>query len=50
MADYDIVIKGGTIIDGTRIPRCRGDIAVKDGRIVEFDKISPRAGCWRRMG
>ena len=43
MADYDIVIKGGTIIDGTRIPRYRGDIAVKDGRIAEIGKISPTA-------
>ena len=43
MADYDIVIKRGAIIDGTRIRRYRGDIAVKDGRIVEIGKTSPTA-------
>ncbi len=41
MADYDIVIKRGAIIDGTRIRRYRGDIAVKDGRIVKIGKTSP---------
>ena len=50
MADYDIVIKGGAIIDGTRIRRYRCDIAVKDGRIVEIgrqdfaDSREPNAG------
>ncbi len=43
MADCDIVTKGGTMIDGTRIRRYRCDIAVKDGRIVEIGKISPTA-------
>ncbi len=41
MADYDIVIKRGAIIDGTRIRRYRGDIAVKDGRIVKIGMTSP---------
>jgi len=29
MPKFDIVIKGGTIIDGLRTPRYRGDIAIK---------------------
>ncbi len=36
MAKYDIVIKGGTIIDGLRTPRYRCDLGIKDGKIVEI--------------
>lgn len=36
MPKYDLVIKGGTIIDGLQTPRYRGDIGVRDGRIVEI--------------
>ena len=36
MAEYDMVIRGGTIVDGTGIPRYRADLAVKDGRIARI--------------
>ena len=36
MADYDIIIRQGTIVDGTRTPRYIGDIAIKDGRIAKM--------------
>jgi len=36
MADYDILIKGGTIVDGTRTPRFVSDIAIKDGKIAQI--------------
>jgi N-acyl-D-amino-acid deacylase len=36
LAKYDLLLKGGTIIDGIQTPRFRGDIAVKDGKIVEI--------------
>ena len=36
MADYDILIKGGTIVDGTRTPRYVSDIAIKDGKIAQI--------------
>ena len=29
MADYDIIIKDGTVVDGTRTPRYVSDIAIK---------------------
>ena len=41
MAFYDRLIRGGTIFDGTRVPRYRADIAVKDGVIAEIGRISP---------
>ena len=36
MADYDILITGGTIVDGTRTPRYVSDIGIKDGKITQI--------------
>ena len=36
MANYDIIIKGGTVVDGTRVPRYISDIAIKDGIISKI--------------
>ncbi|HXQ18877.1 MAG TPA: amidohydrolase family protein, partial [Acidimicrobiales bacterium] len=36
MPTYDILIKGGTIIDGLLTPRYKADVGIKDGRIVEI--------------
>ena len=36
MADYDIIITGGTIVDGTRTPRYVSDIGIKDGKIAQI--------------
>ena len=36
MIDFDVHIKGGTIVDGTRVPRFRGDLWIKDGRIAQI--------------
>src|ERR1041385_3832060 len=45
VAEFDLVIKGGMILDGTRAPRYRGDIGIKAGRVAEIGKIdSGRAG------
>lgn len=42
MALFDTIIKGGTIIDGTRMPRFNGDIGIKDGRIAKIGKLNAR--------
>ncbi len=34
MPEFDTVIKGGTVFDGQRTPRYKGDIGIKDGRIA----------------
>ena len=39
MSEYDLVIRNGTIVDGSGIPRYKADLAVKDGRVA---KISGR--------
>jgi N-acyl-D-aspartate/D-glutamate deacylase len=39
----DLVIRGGTIVDGTGAERYSGDVGVKDGRIAELGKISTAA-------
>ena len=34
---YDLLIKGGTIIDGTQAPRFFGDLAIKNGIVERID-------------
>jgi N-acyl-D-amino-acid deacylase len=44
MPKFDIVIKQGTIIDGTRVPRYRADIGIKDGIVSEIGLIADDQG------
>jgi N-acyl-D-amino-acid deacylase len=44
VATYDTVIKGGTIVDGTRLPRYRADIGITDGRIAKIGRIAADEG------
>ena len=39
MAPYDLLIRNGILIDGTRAPRCAADLAVKDGRIAAIGRL-----------
>ncbi len=43
MADYDLLIKNGTIIDGLRMPAYRGDIGIRGGKIVAMGNIQGTA-------
>ena len=38
MQTFDLVIRGGTIVDGKRNPRFSGDVAIKDGAVVSMGK------------
>jgi len=44
VSSYDIVIKGGTVIDGLRTPRYKADVAIKDGRIAQIGSVSASDG------
>ena len=47
MSDFDIIIRGGTIIDGQRSPRYRGDVGIKDGKVAA---ITGLGGLSRKSG
>src|SRR2546428_6703650 len=36
---YDLVIKNGTVIDGSGLPRYRADVGIQDGRIASVGRI-----------
>ena len=38
--DFDLVIRGGQVVDGLGAPAFAADVAVKDGRIAEIGKIA----------
>lgn len=37
---YDLVIRGGRIVDGTRMPAFIGDLAIKDGKVAALGHIA----------
>lgn len=42
MAKYDVLIRGGAVVDGTRVPRFNADLGIKDGRIAQIGgQMSP---------
>jgi N-acyl-D-aspartate/D-glutamate deacylase len=40
MAEFDLLIKGGMVVDGTRAPRRRVDVAVKAGMVAEIGIVA----------
>jgi N-acyl-D-aspartate/D-glutamate deacylase len=44
MPEFDLVIKDGMVIDGTRLPRYKADIGVKDGKIAKIGRLQSHQG------
>jgi len=41
---YDLVIKGGTVIDGLQTPRYKADLGITDGRITQIGRVDASDG------
>ena len=39
---YDLIVRNGMIVDGSGLPRYRGDVGVKDGKAMAVTEIVPR--------
>lgn len=39
MAEFDLVARGGTLVDGTGAPAVRGDVAIRGGRIAAVGEV-----------
>lgn len=44
MPAFDLIIRGGTIVDGTGENRFIGDVAIKDGLIAQVGEVRGDAG------
>ena len=42
MSQHDLVIRSGSVIDGTGEPAFSADVAIKDGKIAEVGKVAGR--------
>src|SRR4026209_1201942 len=41
---YDLVIRNGTVVDGTGASRYQADVAIADGKVAEIGKVTGGAG------
>ena len=42
MADHDLIVRGGTVLDGTGGPARTADVAVRDGIVTEVGRVDGR--------
>jgi len=47
MADFDVVISGGIVVDGTRLPRYQADVGIKDGKIAKIGNLKKHSATKR---
>lgn len=40
MPQFDTIIKNGTVVDGTRVPRYRADVGIKNGKIAQIGRLN----------
>ncbi len=40
---YDLIVRGGTLFDGTGAPRKRGDLGIRDGRVAAMGDVKGSA-------
>lgn len=40
MAQFDTILKGGTVVDGTRVPRYKADVGIKNGKIAKIGRLN----------
>ena len=43
MGDHDLIIRGGTVVDGTGAPARTADVAIDDGVITEVGQVDGAA-------
>ena len=41
--EYDLIIRDGTVVDGSGLPRYRADVGIVQGRIAKVGKVSGSA-------
>src|SRR3954469_116586 len=44
MADYDLIVRGGYVVDGTGLPRRRVDVGVRDGKFATLARLESASG------